>query len=287
MSGGEPSDEAIRAVADRVAASRRYRVVDLSVVRRLVSEELARARTDEEAVKRVKRRLHQAVGAYRGPGDAHLERDLERLDAAQAQDPSGAELRTVCRDLLSRHASTRERLPYLDRFYAGIWEAMGGSPANLLDLGCGIAPLSLPWMDLPATGRYHATDADGAAIRLVDGFLSLVGQPHLAEARDLATEFALPRVDVALLLKLVPILDRQDSAAVTRLLRRLEARNLVLSFPVRSLGGHGKGMEATYRRRVDAILRDLEPRVEQVAEASVANELVMVLMLGDEKAGSG
>ena len=283
MNANEPADDDVRAVVGRVAESRRYRAVDPAVVRRLASEELRRARGPDDAVKRVKRRLHQAVGAYRtSAAGGAIDRDIERLTAASQGDRSGGELRAVCRDLLARHASTRERLPFLDRFYTVIWDAIGVAPASLLDLGCGLAPLALPWMQLPASATYHAIDADSRAIRLVDAFLSLVGRPHVAEARDLAGEVDLPAVDVALLLKLVPILDRQDPAASVRLLRSLAVRHMVVSFPIRSLGGRGRGMETTYRRRLEALLRDLDPRVRRVTEASVPNELVVVLTLSRE-----
>src|SRR6266480_1955048 len=98
MSGGEPADDEVRAVVGRVTESRRYRVVDPAVVRRVATEELRRARSADDAVKRVKRRLHQAVGAYRAPGGGgSLERDIERLTTAGEADPSGGELRAACR----------------------------------------------------------------------------------------------------------------------------------------------------------------------------------------------
>src|SRR5207244_3827867 len=112
VNGEEPVDDAIRAVTDAVAESRRYRAVDPAVVRRMAREELGRAHGRDDAVKRVKRRLHQAVGAYRpGAGGAAPARDLERLRTARERDPSGAELRATCLALLARHTSTRERLP--------------------------------------------------------------------------------------------------------------------------------------------------------------------------------
>jgi 16S rRNA (guanine(1405)-N(7))-methyltransferase len=280
-----PRDDAVRAVTDAVAKSRRYRAVDPALVYRLAREELGRARGRDEAVKRVKRRLHQAVGAYRpGVGNAALDHDLDRLRTARNGDPSGGELRATCQALLARHASTRERLPFLDRFYPAIWDVIGEAPTSLLDLGCGLAPLALPWMGLPASTRYLAIDADAAAIQLVDGFLFLVGQPHAAQARDLAGPFTASPADVALLLKLVPILDRQDPGAALRLLRNLPVRHAVLSFPVRSLGGRRRGMETTYRRRVDSLLADLGSGVQDVAEVSVPNELVVVVTLGGPNA---
>ena len=108
------------------------------------------------------------------------------LAAARGQDPSGGELRAVCRELLGRHASTRERLPYLERFYPAIWEAIGDRPTGILDLGCGLAPLALPWMEIPTSTSYHAVDADRAAIALVDAFLA-----HLVDRFELSLAWAI------------------------------------------------------------------------------------------------
>lgn len=265
-------------VAARVSASPRYRHVDPLLVARLAAEEAPRARNADDAVKRVKRRLHQAVGAFRsGRGRAGSEAvaALRAVWDGNLGDPAVAE---TCREILGSHASTAERVPHLDAFYTGIWRAAGATPRSLLDLGCGLAPLALPWMGLPATTRYLAVDVDRRALETVDAFLSLVGQPHAVEARDLAAGPPDVAVDMALLLKLVPTLDRQEATAAARLIGALRARHATVSFPRRSLGGRSRGMERTYRARVARLAA--EAGVEVVAEASVPNELVFVLELG-------
>jgi len=278
-----------RRIVDAVSGSRRYRAVAPAVIERLAGEELSRARTTDEAIKRVKRRLHQSVGAYAPMSWADPHADLARLRAALAQPVHDTEVRAACARLMARHASTRERLPHLDRFYAGIWEAIGGLPGSLLDLGCGLAPLALPWMGLAHDAFYQAVDVDAAQLALVDGFLDLAGQPHAIEARDLAATIGppIPAADVALLLKLVPILDRQDPIAAARLLSGLPAQHAVVSFPARSLGGRGKGMDRTYRHRLETLLTEVEPKVVSVAEASVPNELVFVLSLAPLRTADG
>jgi 16S rRNA (guanine(1405)-N(7))-methyltransferase len=287
------SEEAERRVVAAISESRRYRAVAPAVIERLASEELPRARTVDEAIKRVKRRLHQSVGAYAPMAGADPEADLARLRAALAG-PTADAVRAACTELMARHASTRERLPHLDRFYSGIWDVIGGPPSSLVDLGCGLAPLALPWMGLAPHALYVAIDADAAQLALVDGFLVAVGQPHQVEARDLAATGGaatggapIPAADTALLLKLVPILDRQDPAAAGRLLRDLPARHAVVSFPARSLGGRGKGMERTYRARMASLASDLGARIAEVAEASVPSELVFVLTLAPLQATGG
>ena len=261
-------------IVERVLRSRRYHDVDRALVERLAGEELVRARTADEAVKRVKRRLHQAVGAFRG---AAADDPLEAVRAAWTGDLRSPDLRTACAGVLTTHASTRERLPGLPAFYEPIW-ACTGRPGRLLDVGCGLGPVALPWMDLGPEAVVHAVDADRRPLATVDAFLELVGQPHAVEARDAVADPPAEPADVALLLKLVTTLDRQDPAAAARLLHRLPVRHAVVSFARRSLGGRGRGMDRTYRARLDRLASDV-PRVRSVAETSVPSELVFVLEL--------
>ena len=256
-------------IVERVLRSSRYRDVDRSLLARFAAEELPRARNTDEAVKRVKRRLHQAVGAVRGAGGPF------RLDGSTGAltDPA---LRSACADAMGGHASTRERLPYLDTFYSSIW-AITGIPQRVMDLGCGLNPLALPWMGL-GDATYLASDVDRRPLETVRQFLELAGQPHRVEVRDLVSAPPTDAADVALLLKLIPTLDRQDAGAATRLLDELRVPDAVISFPRRSLGGRAKGQERTYRERIEGLVAD-STRVRGVVEASVPNELVFVVTL--------
>jgi 16S rRNA (guanine(1405)-N(7))-methyltransferase len=261
-------------VVARVLASARYRDVDRSLLERLAADELPRARTPEDAAKRVKRRLHQAVGAYRG----HSASGAGRAVAEAWRGEWDAAMRDACRAALARHASTRERLPEIEEFYGAVWEATGGAPASVLDLGCGLNPLALPFMRLGRDALYLACDVDGRTLEEVEAFLELVGQPHRAWACDLVGSPPDARADVALLLKTVPLLDRQDAAATRRLLSGVRARYAVVSFPARSLGGHGS-LQRTHAGRMAQLREDLAERLASSLELRFRSEVVYVLGL--------
>src|SRR5688572_28463373 len=89
-------------IVERVLRSSRYRDVDRTLLARLAAEELPRARNADDAVKRVKRRLHQAVGAFRGASRA------SEITAAWTGDLAEPGFRAACADALRAHASTRE-----------------------------------------------------------------------------------------------------------------------------------------------------------------------------------
>ena len=227
-------------IVERIRRSARYRDVDAALVERLATEELPKSRNGDEAVKRVKRRLHQAVGAFRGSAPP-------ALTAAWRGDLGDPDFRAACLGAMRSHASTRERIGHIERFFPGIW-SITGVPQSVLDLGCGLNPLALPWMALAPDAAYVAIDADERPLAAVRGFLDLVGQPHEVTASDLVTEAPTQRADVALLLKLVTTLDRQDPARrrapPPRPRRRPRGRQLHDPIPERAPRRHGARLSA-------------------------------------------
>ncbi len=257
-------------LAAEVLGSRRYRWIAPDLVQRLAGDALVGARNEADAVKRTKRRLHQIFGAYVWD----VRPDVALTQLRTALETGGAEgVRTACRALLGRHASTRERLPVLDELYRAIF-ALTGPPAVLMDLACGLGPLALPWMGLPPGTKYLACDIDRRLVHLVDGFLTLLDVPHVATLRDVVATPPPGPADVALLLKTAPCLEQQAPGSTRRLVCALEARHVVLTFPTRSLGGACKGMSAHYRALLDEIVAGME---WQIQELRFPPELVFVL----------
>ena len=179
--------------------------------------------------------------------------------------------------MLRAHASTRERVPHLERFYAGIWRETG-LPARVNDLGCGLNPIALPWMRLDPEATYRASDVDRRSLDAVDRFLDVVGQPHRAELRDVVTGPPSRRGRRGAAAQARPDAGSPGSGSGGARPAGARARHAVVTFPARSLGGRGKGMEHTYRDRLERLVSDAG-RVATVAEASVPNELVFVLAL--------
>ncbi|MBU0495480.1 MAG: 16S rRNA methyltransferase [Chloroflexi bacterium] len=255
-----------------VLRSRKYRAVCPDTVRRIARRELANRGDVKTAVKETKRKLHQVYGAYEEPVDYHAAHT--RLAVAY-ETRSEAEVRAVCRGLLARHASTRERLPILDEFYPPIW-AVTGRPASLLDLGCGLNPLTIPWMDLAPGTRYHAFDIDADRVAFLNRTLALAGCLRLARCQDILCQPPDAKADVALLLKTIPCLDRQEPDGARRVLTSLRTRFVVAGFAIKSLGGREKGMARNYQAQFLALAEEQSWPVTRLA---FATELVFVAQL--------
>lgn len=231
-------------LAELVAAvqtSTRYRTIDRQLVERVGREALSRYPSLKAAIKATKSQLHQMIGAY-----AERTPPYDQWLAELQQAPDVASRKVICQRLLASHASTRERLAVLDRLYPA---CLGDPPPQrILDLGCGFNPLAVPWMNVPATTLYAAYDIDTALCSFVGAVLPLLGVQGSADVCDLVTGPPPVAADVALVLKVIPLLEQQRRGTGADLLRAIQAPRLVVSFPTRSLGGRNVGMLETYRR---------------------------------------
>jgi len=267
------SDAVCREVAEGLRQSRKYRWTCDATLLRVAEWAAGRHRSPKEALKAAKRKLHQIYGAYVVPGDLGR---IERLIDAIPPEPSGDALRAACRDILACHASTRERLPILDEAYAMLAE-LPGPVDSVLDLACGLNPFALPWMGLAPDCAYQAWDIDSRLVGAVNRFLGRLGRAPSAECRDVLVDPPDRPADVALLLKTAPCLERQEKGSVLSLLRRLRTRHVVVSFPLRSLGGRDKGMAGNYGRFMDRVIGELCVAAER---HDLRTEVFYVLRLG-------
>jgi 16S rRNA (guanine(1405)-N(7))-methyltransferase len=241
---GEPLDRLVTSILD----SPKYRPIHRDLVKRLAAQELAKGRSPKETLKAVKNKLHQVAGAYleRPPNYTAWLEELRQLSGSGSQ----AGLRAACRQMMQAHASTRERLPILERFYA---ETLAGLPPirSVLDVACGLNPLAIPWMNLSPGAEYAAFDIYTDMMEFLTPAMRILGVQPLASALDVVES---PpdlgrRVDIAFILKTIPCLEQIDRNAGLRLLDAIRATTLLVSFPARSLGGRKKGMLENYTTR--------------------------------------
>jgi 16S rRNA (guanine(1405)-N(7))-methyltransferase len=265
----EPDTEAVEQVVAAIAQTAKYRAVAPELVRALAQHELAR-HSAREATKQVKGRLHQLYGAF-FPSEPRYAAWLEALRAAREGGPGA--LQAACREIMRGHASTRERLPILDRLYA---ETLAGLPPaqSVLDIGCGLNPLAFSWMDTAANTVYRCCDIDRELIDFLNDYFTIAGINGHAELRDVVADPPSERVDLALMLKVLPTLDTIKRDAGITLLRTLPVPRVLVSFPGRSLGGREKGMAAHYTSRFMALIA-AEPW--KVREHSFPGEIAFLI----------
>jgi 16S rRNA (guanine(1405)-N(7))-methyltransferase len=229
-------------IAQQVLAARKYSAISPDLVFAVSAVETPKAGKAQDALKRVKTKLHQMVGAYLDVEMPFAEW-LEQLTAAAPNERSA-----VCLKILRHHASTRERIAETPEFFAAAFEGVP-PPTTVADLACGMNPLARSLMPLPPKAMYIACDVHLGILSFVGAALRLMNFPIQVSPLNLISNEPLPSADAVLLLKAIPCLEQMDKQAGARLLSRIDAPLVVVTYPTAALGGSRRGMARFYEER--------------------------------------
>lgn len=256
----------------RILATAKYRGLDESIVRRIAAEAAERFGDRDLAAKHAKRKLHQAVGAFRKGSAARAV-----TEAVAAVRSGQADLTSAAASAMRAHASSAERTRWLAPLYRQV-AAWCGTPSSVADLACGLNPLAIPWMQLAPGASYFACEADADLVATLAGLNEIMPVRLTAQTCDLVTSPPPARADVALLLKTVTTLEQQRAGAAGRVLAALDCRHVIVSLPRRSLSGR-----VGYRDGAEAAVRSAAAgsRYHVGGQAAFGDELVYHLRRGE------
>jgi 16S rRNA (guanine(1405)-N(7))-methyltransferase len=252
------------AVADivaQVSGTKKSAQILPELVERIAARELAAGGPEKDIVKRVKRQLHQSGGAYfvRQPDYRHW------LDALRAAGPD-ERLRLV-QSFVRAHRSMAERSGDLRSYYSALYQGIPAG-ARVLDLACGLNPLAQAWMPWKAQ-TYLASDIYQDMLDFLAAAGAMLGTPVRTFAHDLTGPAPAPaeqaEADVVLLLKTLPCLDQISPTASARLLAALQVPEIIVTYPLKSLGGRNKGMAQNYRQAFERVAQGSGRRIEELA----------------------
>jgi 16S rRNA (guanine(1405)-N(7))-methyltransferase len=254
------SNDIIRLEAE-ILNRKKYRAIDPALVRWVGSEELTRQKSYKEALQSTRSRLHQAACAYQS-------QDLDYVSAARelAELPrllESAQTKEFCHRLMNAHASSRERLHILERFYQRIAQETEGIH-TILDCACGLNPLALPWMIWRGITRYDSCDVFSDLTSFLQLFLDHYKVQGQVATCDLTADTPGGAYDLVLLLKTLPCLEQLEKSSARRLITSLNSRYLLISYPVASLGGHQKGMNRNYTAQFEELTADWKGKIKRI-----------------------
>jgi 16S rRNA (guanine(1405)-N(7))-methyltransferase len=239
----ETEKDQLEQLVSAILESSKYRMVCQDFIRLIGSQELTKRPNLKAAIKSSKNKLHQVGGAYLD----HKTNYAVWLDELRkaTQSKNREDLLKVCREIMSHHSSTKERLAILDQFYTTILSKI--TPIHsVLDIACGLNPLAIPWMPLTGKVNYYACDIYQDMMDFLNCFIEIIGLNGRAKICDALQFTPNEKVDVAFILKTIPCLEQVDKTAGIRLLELVNSDYIIVSFPAQSLSGKNKGMLINY-----------------------------------------
>lgn len=259
-----------------VDTSRKYR--DLQIPRATLEDILtyesqySNSRNELEA--NFRKSLHNIMAPYLE--DIHYPAETASLPEFHAQNPSSEMLKSWCMDRMRLHASSRERLPYLDTFYQIIFETIG-RPGSILDLACALDPLALPWMKLPVTTKFFAYDIHQPRLEFLQAFFQHFYPQAQAINQDILADIPEQAADCAFLFKEAHRLEKRRPGSNRELFAGLNVKWLVISLPGRDLAGH-HSLE-TYHTSL--VHKAIEGQPWQLTTETVGDELLFFIQKHD------
>lgn len=266
-----PTSELLDQLVEQVQSSAKYRLIAPEVIRNIGARELVKRASLKEAVKTTRNKLHQVGSAYQEQAIPYARWMLEMQTLPD--DLSSTEVRAWLLSCLPLHASTRERVSILPQFYATILAEI--QPVHsILDLACGLNPLTLPWMGLPVRCTYTAVDIYEDLRAFLNAFFDKYHIEGQALCADLTQTLPSIQADLTLLLKTIPCLEQVDKQAGARLLSQIHSPYLLVSFPAHSLGGRPKGMVQNYEQH---FMEMVSPYPWQITRFEFPGELAFLV----------
>jgi len=255
-------DDKQKKVLEELLNSKKYRDVYPETVMNAFAEMMKRHSKVKDADKAARAYLHAITGAFISPDELTYAKKELLLWLSGDDDALERALRA--------HSSTRERIDFADEMYERIFSATG-KPETVLDIACGINPVYL--------GSRGITDVRGVDIHA--GCCETVN--FVSEAKGWKTHVTpgdvilnVPEDECALTLvmKLLPVLETQKPGAAKKLLESIKGRFIAVTFPTKTLGGRGVGMEKNY---TEWFSRNKPEKMDVLDRFVIGSELVYVL----------
>ena len=222
---------------------------------------LSRADKYKEIIKRVRAKLRVVYGVFQTGKESEKLELLEELKKVVWRTKEIDLTIDIHKKLLEKHLSSKERLPYYEEVYRSIWR-FTGKPHSIIDLGCGLNPLSFPFMGLNKVD-YYASELNTIDVNFLNAYFDIMevfglnGKAIQQDLSGLSASEALfktfPKSDVAFMFKLLDSLKvpRKSKKLDEMVIDRVPARWVIVSFPTKTIGS--RSMSVTQRGWVEKL----------------------------------
>ncbi|HVX92906.1 MAG TPA: methyltransferase [Candidatus Dojkabacteria bacterium] len=243
----------------------KYQNLDKSLLDGIYKDLLTKYKDTKQLEQKLKSLIHQIWGSYY-TSKPNFKKLIEKIKAADNP-------KEYVFSLLQIHSSTKERLTFYTEFYNKVFEITGISN-TILDMGCGFNPLYFVLDERFKNIRIDSVDIDKDEIEFLNEVFDFFKMKSMQAQLGNVLSFDYSKeYDLVLLLKILPVIEQQSRGQTLNLLKRIKAKNLVVSFPTKSISGKLKGMESNYRELFIEISNKMGYQTQEII---LPNELVFV-----------
>lgn len=108
-----------------------------------------------------------------------------------------------------------------------------GKPRTILDVACGLNPLSIPWMNLESNAEYSAYDLEQNLINFLNDYFKLLKKNCKAYLTDVISTPPTKKADVAFIFKASTCFEWQKAGNTMKVVKALNVDYAVISLMMR------------------------------------------------------
>lgn len=229
--GDSPTDDApaLPEYVERLLTTRNFRELSRPFLERLLRNACDQLDDEKEILSTVKTQIEESTNGFR-VGDISYRELIPKLGDDPVADLPIEERQLYAADFLRRHESSRERLPFIRRFYTEIFDRLPPI-RSILDLGCGLNPVAALFMPVEKTVHYAAVDLPADLIDFLNDFFRFIEIEGVAFQSNLLDGIPDFDADLTLLLKTIPLMERLEPGAGQTIFNQIRSPYAVVSFP--------------------------------------------------------
>jgi len=290
MEFNDKDSQLIEIIVDKVRNQKKYKTIAEEVITSEVKSYFKKnpgAKDNKDTIKQIRSELHKSYSSFQTKKKKKREHYLEELK----QNPDSDEIQD---NLLSITVSTKERIPYYKDLYQKIFK-ITGNPKTIVDLGCGLNPLSYPLMNLGNKNgvkegakplAYYAYDIDEEDMNFLNDYFKIMnsfglnGKAAIMDVRNIKSLSCLPPTDIIFLFKVLDIIDRENHKPSEELIQQLikKTRFIVASFATKTLTK--KQMRYPKRKWFELMLERLDLKYKTI---ETFNEIYYIISVSNFK----
>jgi 16S rRNA (guanine(1405)-N(7))-methyltransferase len=219
--------------------------------------ERPRSEKFKKIVKDIRAKLHLAYGSFQSEDKDQREDYLKSLQGIN-------DYKTFDK-ILSTSVSSKERLDDYEFLYKEIFK-ITGKPKKILDLGCGLNPISFPYMGINSC-VYYAYDIDETDIGFLNEYFSLMKQYSQLNGKAFVLNIKnkglkLPKGDICFMFKLLDVIEKNNHKLSEYIIKTLDCNYIVASFSIKTVSG--KKMNHPYRGWIEKMLERIDFKFEKI-----------------------
>ncbi len=257
----------IKKLVQEIKKSKKYKDISEEVIENKIKNYSEKnIGFDEKAiVKGVKALLHDIHSSFQVSTRKVKERD--ELFKQLEKEPKSID---IIKKILATNKSTHERLSVYSELYARIFE-ITGKPRNIMDLGCGLNPVSLPFMAIYPE-NYYCYDINESDTRFLNNFFKISKAFGVAKNLDLSNIENIKKlpsdIDICFMFKLIDTLEKEKgreghkySEEIIKILAE-KCKFIVISFATRTISG--REMNYPQRGWIERMLERIGMKFEKI-----------------------